>query len=204
VGMRRYFALGVAAVVWVGLGNAVAAEEAVGERERQKATSPTSVFAYLGQFSATRFNRNIRFDTDFQSSWVGVLGINRELTEFGHSARLEGEVNFAQHGGMQHHQEANLALIARWTRFPWDGFFDTSVAFGSGLSFASQPPPIEETPEQPADRFLLYMVTDIEGARPSWGDWSVFVRIHHRSGVFGLISDARGSNFVGLGMRRRY
>jgi hypothetical protein len=30
------------------------------------------------------------------------------------------------------------------------------------------------------------------------------VRIHHRSGVFGLVSDARGSNFIGLGVRRRY
>jgi hypothetical protein len=48
------------------------------------------------------------------------------------------------------------------------------------------------------------MVTDIEGTRPSWRNWSVFARIHHRSGIFGLLSDARGSNFVGLGVRLRY
>jgi hypothetical protein len=201
---KKYFTLRIIVALWVSLGSALAAEKATGKLEQQKATSTTSVFFYIGQFSATRFNRIIRFDTDFQSSWVGVLGMNRELVGLGRHARLEGEVNFAQHWGMQHHQEANLALIARWTRFPWDGIFDTSLAFGSGLSFASQPPPLEKTPEQPADRFLLYMVTDIEGTRPSWRNWSVFARIHHRSGIFGLLSDARGSNFVGLGVRLRY
>jgi hypothetical protein len=86
----------------------------------------------------------------------------------------------------------------RWIRFLW-----TSFAVGSGLSLAFQRPPIEETIHHPPERLLKYILFELEATRPGWGDWSGFIRIHHRSGVFGLLSDARGSNFVGLGLRRR-
>jgi hypothetical protein len=45
---------------------------------------------------------------------------------------------------------------------------------------------------------------EIEAGPPA-GRWSGFLRIHHRSGAFGLYGDVRGgSNFVGLGARYRF
>jgi hypothetical protein len=173
-------------------------------RVEEEEVRRASYFVYVGQFSATRFNRIIRFDTDFQSSWIGVVGVTRELVDVGGFAHFEGEANFGQHWGMQSHQEVNLGLVLRWKQFPWDGVFDTSIALGSGVSYAFDRPPIEETLSRDAERILKYMVFEIAGKRPGWADWSGFVRIHHRSGVFGVVSEARGSNFVGLGVRRHF
>jgi len=172
--------------------------------EREGADGRTAIFVYAGQFSDTRLNQIVRFDTDFRSSWVAIVGMNRRLADLGPHARLEAEANVAQHRGLQSHPELNAGVLMRWNLFPWDAALDTSFALGSGLSYAFKRPRIEWTPEQDPERWLKYMVVELEVTRPEWGDWSGLARIHHRSGIFGLLSDARGSNFVGLGLRRRF
>jgi len=159
---------------------------------------------YTGQHSDTRFVEILRADTDFQSSYLAVAGLGREIYSFSEDLHLEGEVNIGQHWGQQTHSEINALFPLRWSRFPWDSVLDTSVAFGLGLSLATQAPPIEERADLPADPFLAYMMFEFETRLPRWPQRSIYMRIHHRSGVFDLVSDASGSNFVGLGLRAHF
>ncbi len=117
------------------------------------------------------------------------------------------EGQLVQHLGEQRHQELNILLLARWTRFPWDNYLNTSIAFGQGLSFATREPPLEprtDTDEE-SSRLLNYLLVEVEVARPGEQRWSLVARVHHRSGVFGLYGGVRGgSNFVGAGLRYRF
>lgn len=148
-----------------------------------------------------------RFNTGFRDSWVAVVAPGYV---YGRTQRmrfeLEGQV--ARHFGDQNHWEFNAAWLARWMPFPWDRYIDTRAAIGLGVSYATEIPAVE--PRAKLDtgesrRFLGYVAVEIELAPPGGSDWSGFVRLHHRSDAFGIFHDERGgSNFITLGVRRRF
>ncbi len=163
-----------------------------------------SVSAYVGQVTYTRFNEIVRFDTDFRDSYVAALAAGRVVHEHGANARWEIEGQVAHHWGKQDHAEINAALLLRWTRFPWDDWVRTSIALGAGPSYALDVPAIEEERHDRASRRLFFMPFEITAGPPGEDRWEGFVRVHHRSGVFDVVSRASGSNFVALGLRRRF
>lgn len=130
--------------------------------------------------------------------------------------RWEIEANIVQWLGDQDHQEVGGLAMFRWQTFPWDHWLDTSFGFGNGLSWATSKPDLEEFfhPDTGATQLLWHIAVELEFARPvrlraqrpSWLDsWATFVRVHHRSGVFGSFSDVDGgSNVLALGLRYRW
>jgi hypothetical protein len=171
------------------------------------AESPWAVFAYGGRFTDTRFVHIVfRGRTEFRNSYVWVMGVSRKIYDFNEHLGVEGELNIARHSGLQNHFEFNGAVLLRWNTFPWDNHVDTSLAYGLGQSYATERPPIEEEPDRRATHVLISMPAELTFAPPKsrGSPWEVMVRIHHRSGAFGLFKDAGGSNFVSLGMRYRY
>jgi hypothetical protein len=49
---------------------------------------------------------------------------------------------------------------------------------------------------------LNFLLAEIEFVLPWVPQWSNFIRVHHRSGVFGAYGGIEGgSNFVGIGIR---
>jgi hypothetical protein len=166
---------------------------------------------YLGVYSPNRFIeliglRQETLRTD-HASGLGAVALAREFGRTGESLRWELEVQFVQHWGRQRHQEVNGVLVARWLRFPWDHYVDTSLAFGQGLSYASRVPKLEpraDPDEAESARLLNYLLMELELGPPR-SPWRGFVRVHHRSGAFGLFGGVRGgSNFVALGARYRF
>jgi hypothetical protein len=176
------------------------------------AAEPEQHFSvYTGVFSPNRFvelagfrQQTVRTDT---SSGLLAVALARELGRTGKSLRWELELQFVQHWGVQSHQETNAVLVARWRRFPWDHYVDTSLAFGEGLSYASRVPELEPRTDPGAAesaRLLNYLLMELEMGPPS-SPWRGFMRVHHRSGVGGLFGGVRGgSNFVALGLRYRF
>ncbi len=161
---------------------------------------------YRGRWSKTTFLNILgRQKTDFRDSWITVAGVGKKLSRLGSGFELEGEVNLGKHSGIQEHGEVNLLAALRYRNFPWDNYIDTSAAFGSGLSYAFSRPPIEVSGRNPVpSRFLKYMMFEVEAALHRIPGWHLFFRIHHRSGVFGLIRWRQGSNIIGLGLRGRF
>ncbi len=162
-----------------------------------------SVLAYGGQWSANSIGAILRGRTEMQSSYVGVVGASQSLYQMPDRLRLELEANVGTHFGLQHHSELNSALLFRWRRFPWRDHLNTSVAFGLGPSLALQAPRIEERPDRPASPLLVFMPVELTLGRPPThgSSWELLLRVHHRSGAYGVVSPARGSNFISLGLR---
>jgi len=46
------------------------------------------------------------------------------------------------------------------------------------------------------------MLIEMAFSHPRHPEWAGFVRVHHRSGLYGVVSDPGGSNFIGVGVRR--
>lgn len=116
---------------------------------------------------------------------------------------LEGQV--VKHFGNQNHWEFNALLLARWLTFPWDSYLDTSFAVGNGLSYATRTPPIEEIRHDRTHQFLNYMLFELTFSLPEQPRWSLVLRIHHRSGVYGLFNGVHGaSNALGAGLKYHF
>ncbi len=160
---------------------------------------------YHGRWSRTRFvDILFRMETDYRDSWFTAVSACRNILKLRPNLVLEGEVNIGKHSGIQEHFEINGLAAIRWNRFPWDDMVDISVAYGIGPSYAFGTPVIEERRRQPKPgRFLLYMMFEAEGRLAFFPEVSAFLRIHHRSGVFGVIRERQGSNIICIGIRGR-
>ena len=79
-----------------------------------------------------------------------------------------------------------------------------SISFGNGLSLTTEEPKYEKetTLNGQTSNLLYYLMLDADFDLPYTEKWQIVLRVHHRSGVFGLIDNVDGgSNYVGLGLR---
>ena len=162
---------------------------------------------YGGMFSDNALLDIARLQTNFDNSSILVLSAGREIGRYRNKISLELEGQIAFHNGHQSHQEMNAVFIARWLQFPWDHLIDTSMAVGNGLSYATKEPPIEilDSKNGKSSQWLYYLLIEIAFGLCAADKWDLFVRVHHRSGIYGLIHDVdSGSNFIGCGLRRRF
>ncbi len=121
--------------------------------------------------------------------------------------RWEWEVQGAKHWGGQTHWELNALLALRWRSFPWNQTVRTSFALGDGLSWASEVPALELSSHtnEGATQLLNYLLLEWTFGLPSAPDWDLALRIHHRSGIFGLFDGVDGgSNVLALGLKYRF
>jgi hypothetical protein len=149
-------------------------------------------------------------DTYFVSALVNRVLVRELTTDFsfaralinGSSIELEGQIG--RHFGFQDHGEVTLALLwrSRDLAIPLtDGRLN--FAIGEGLSYALARPTYEGVvhDEEPR-KFLNYLAFEAEFSHPSLPGVSVVPRVHHRSGIFGVIAPrGSGSDFVGIGLR---
>jgi hypothetical protein len=125
-------------------------------------------------------------------------------TFFGDALRFEAEGQVARHFGRQHHWEINaVPVVARWQRFPWQQRIATSTAFGLGLSFATEVPPLEATRYEQSEQLMIHWFGEVT-AGPAQAPWAVTLRLHHRSDGNGLLGTNGGMNALGLGVRVRF
>ncbi|WP_207061739.1 hypothetical protein [Motiliproteus sp. SC1-56] len=145
---------------------------------------------------------NADFESDFK---MAALALSRDIDENFDSIDLEWEVQLAKHVSGQHHWEVNGLLAGRWLAFPWDTTLDTSVAFGAGLSYATEVPQFERERHDEANDFLGYLLVELELRPPRAEHLSFVVRLHHRSGLFGTFDGVHGaSNALGAGLKYRF
>ena len=166
--------------------------------------APWAFTVYGGAHVDDRFLRiiSLRSHSGARSSYLLAAALSRRVGRIGESLRFEVEGQLARHAGDQRHWESNAAIVARWTRFPWDHYVDTSIAIGEGLSYASRRPPLERVNDG-NPRLLNYLMAEVEFGPPVDPRWRMLVRVHHRSPVFSLFDEASGSNFVTFGVRHR-
>jgi hypothetical protein len=123
-----------------------------------------------------------------------------ELSLRGNRIEVEGQV--LRHFGDQRHWEGTLALMFRTGQIPIFGGLSVNLGFGEGLSYASERPNLEGSFRVEPSRLLNYLAFEAEFSHASLPGVSLVPRIHHRSGIFGLIAPREsGSNYIGVGLR---
>lgn len=174
-------------------------------QQRVHADEKWFVSAYFGQASDSRFlDIILKFDHRPINSRMAAFTVGRELTTYRDTLRLEAEGQVAKHWGVQTHAELNGALVLRWLPFFWDDYLDTSFGIGEGLSYASDIPVLETDEDEETSRILNYLMVEFSFEIPKKDSWDLFVRLHHRSGIYGLINGVNeGSNILCAGIRYR-
>jgi hypothetical protein len=157
---------------------------------------------YGGQVADNNEWEILTFRPDFVDSYITAFVVGKELWSYKDYVLLEAEGQVVKHSGKQDHEEFNAVLVLRWLPFPWDDYIDTSFAIGDGISYATEDPEIEEDKLDETSKVLNYLMVELTFGVPKLPHWSVFARLHHRSGIFGLIDGVSGGlNAVGGGVR---
>ncbi len=144
-------------------------------------------------------------NSNFEKTWLAGLGLAREVARTGEHISWEIEAVVVKHIGWQTHWEGDLALSLRWDGYSWPQSLDSSVAIATGVSYASRLPEMEQAVDPDTRKWLQFMALEIDFARPERPDRALVLRLHHRSSAFGLYgTDNGGSNFYGVGLRRRF
>lgn len=119
---------------------------------------------------------------------------------------IEGEVGTSRRFGNEELSEIWVAAYLRYDNFPWNNFVYTTIAVNTGVSYLSEDSAFEQERDgSEGSQILHYMGPEISIAAPDNKNAELFVRWHHRSGVFGLFDDVHaGSTFLTGGIRFRF
>ncbi len=141
---------------------------------------------------------------DFEDSYLVALALARRIGTYDELASFEVEGQVVKHFEQQDHWEFNALLIARWEAFGWDRYLDTSLAFGSGPSYATNVPEIEVQRSGDSEHLQVYLLVELELVLPSHPNIAFITRIHHRSNAFGTVAEDGISNALGLGLKFKF
>ena len=164
-----------------------------------------AVSVYWARLTGGTIEETLLFDTFFENSQLLDVALSRKIYKIQAFIDFELEGQVVKHFQDQDHWEFNALIVARWLFFPWDKYLDTSFAVGEGLSYATKNSEIEGKRHDKTSKLLNYLMFEFDFTLPRLPDWSLFTRIHHRSGVFGLFDGMRGaSDAWGVGLRYRF
>jgi len=141
------------------------------------------------------FNMSIEDDT-----YIVVAALAREFWRYQDYISFEAEGQLVKFFGKEHQGQINALVIARWLKFPWDKYVDTSFAVGDGLSYNTEVSQVEKDDDEDAGHLLNYLLFEVTLGLPEYPRWNFVYRIHHRSGIAGLVGDA-GSNYPTIGFK---
>lgn len=171
---------------------------------------------YLGQALAHNLldipKKVISRDVSWDQSYCAALQFNKQYEQvpkdddslpfftYGY------ELNLVQHSGLQDNAEVAAAYILRTPNLDLE-WLRVNLGFGLGLSYALSTPNYEAQTRpagQSSQRYqlLAFLPIELEWHVPAYQKFSLVTRIHHRSGVFGLVAPRyEGSNFFTVGLR---
>jgi hypothetical protein len=163
-----------------------------------------------GVSSPDKFIDFFKLSAHYEAENIAVLDVGMRFAQWKEFATFYVEGQFGQHWGVQKYQEGNIAVIGRVHIFPATLPVPISLAAGSGLSYTSTIPIIETDVIRyknygalETSRLLHYLMVEAAFGVIRKPKVETFVRIHHRSGIFGLMCHGHGagSNFLTGGLR---
>jgi hypothetical protein len=119
--------------------------------------------------------------------------------------QFEGEFDVTRRWGAADEVEVVVAPFVRWTAFPWNEYLYTNArASIFGLSYVSgiSPWERENSGNDRGSKFLQFGAFEFTFAPHENSRGEAFIRVHHRSGLYGLINGVSGaSNYLSVGFR---
>jgi hypothetical protein len=140
-----------------------------------------------------------------EGSFLGVAASRRVVTLFDF-VTFEAEIGAGKRFGNQHEGEFWGAIYGRISKFPWNDYIVTTIALSTGLNYATGISEFEKEHSglTPPDgvHVLHYFAPEITFALPAAPDKQLVVRLQHRSGAFGVVSNANsGATYLTGGFR---
>ena len=180
---------------------------AMAEESESGATAPPNPYPWhLTLYAGIQAQDSLRDVYTFQARFVDDtymvdLALARDFYQYKDWLRFELEGQVAKHFGRKDDQWEFVGLvILRWLAFPWDDTLDTSLALGEGLSYYTKVSEIELEESPDAQKVLNYLLIEVTLGLPDYPQWDLSLRIHHRSGIWGLVGES-GSNILCAGVR---
>jgi hypothetical protein len=186
----------------------VVATAASAQAPRDPEDSPPRVFPwavtlYGGPFAKNDFLEFFVAPVEFDHAGMVSLAVSREVAVLWKHIRWEAEIGVTKWFGEQTHWEFTSAIVARWVTFPWNDSLATTIAVGDGPSFATEPPKLELKNFDEAKRLQNYVFFELTFGLPRFPQSDFVIRLHHRSGVFGLLGGS-GSSVPTVGIKYRF
>ena len=174
-----------------------------GETEGEPTKPEWFVTLYGGPHAQENLGEVLSFQATFpDDTYIAVVALARELWRYQNLVSLETEGQIGKHFGEMEHWEFNGLFTLRWHPFWWDEYVETSFAVGDGLSWATEVPEVEKEDDENGQRLLNYLLLELALGLPEHPQWDLVIRIHHRSGVFGLFGGVYGgANFLCGGIK---
>jgi len=126
------------------------------------ATDDFAVTVYGGRMTDGDFGDALTGQADFVDAYVVVGALSWTFARYFEEAlsfELEGQVG--KWWGDQHNVEFNLPVAIRWSKFPWNHYVSTSMAYGLGPSYATKEPAAEIDEHDSTKKFLVYWFGEI-------------------------------------------
>lgn len=112
----------------------------------------------------------------------------------------------AQHYGRGEVLETDFLFFVKYAHIlPVASKINTDFTWGYGASYVWGTPFFDDDPygkEGEKYPFITYFMIDWDFYLKSYSNWHFLFRVHHRSGVYGLVAPVNvGTNFLGYGLR---
>lgn len=157
---------------------------------------------YGGIHASDTLHDIISFDADYSNdNNILVAGVAREVYRYRQELSFEIEGQIGRHFGddVSHWEFVALGL-GRWHAFPWDDLLNTSIAIGVGVSAYTEISNVERYRNEEAQRWLGYLAFELTFGLPQLPRWDLLMRIHHRSGMGGVIGEG-SSEYACIGFK---
>ncbi len=171
---------------------------------------PSSLNFYLGQGVHNyldQISKDIsQGDMVFAPTYIVTLSYSKTLYDVNEHFKMGFETDVGKHFGLQENGEVGvLWLFMLKAIFPANPYVEMDVIYGEGLSYAIGTPYFEDGPKNEPDKrypFQSFLIFDFDLYLSRYPKTHLFYRVHHRSGVYGLITPEQvGSNFIGFGIK---
>ncbi len=194
------------------LANSAFAEEAQPVKEKWPSRASTedldwSLTGYVAWLSEEQLGDMLIGAAALERDKLYALALNKRLIRWNSGWDFEVEGQVVKHAGpKQRHWEFNGLGAARWNRFYWDKYLNTSFAVGLGLSYATEEGQFEIDSQGDTSKLMTYILVELDFSLPKYPQWAGVVRIHHRSSAYGTFNDniEGASNALGVGLKYRW
>ncbi len=172
-------------------------------------SKPMAVTVYGGRLLNGNFSRLFYDPLSADALNTGLVAItgSYRVHRFDFGLSFEVEAGVAQRFGDEDLTEFWAAAVARWDRFPWNDYVYTTlgVAFW-GPNYSTEISDHEQRRNSGKKTHWMNMFSpEVTFAPPDQKDLELVLRLHHRSGVFGLYNGTdSGSTFWTAGMRYHF
>lgn len=168
------------------------------------------ITAYAGKSATSNFTSLFYapWNVEFEDTHLLAIAGSKRLGTIWWDIDVDAELNAAKRFGDDDAWEFAGTVFFRYDHFPWNDTVYTTVGVGVGPSYATHVSETEKVKAGNGDKgskLLNAFIPELTLADPDLPELAYVFRIHHRSGVFGLIDGVSGgSNFISFGTRVRF